>query len=377
VTMRCNVIGAGIIGTCTELRLAQRGAQVTLLEASLPGDGTTGTTFAWVNASSTHPREYFELNVAGMRAYRRILAEGTNAPWLVSTGSLRWETTPEGQGQLIKDVEELREWGYSATLLSPRQVLRDLEPDLLMDPAVEAVAFYPDESHIYPKQLLTYLLRALLALGVELRTNTRVVDFDICGKRINGVVLASGSHIDADVVVCCCGRWTSEVVSLAGVDLPLISPNTPSSPAVGLLVVSSGICADIRRVVHANDVSIRPDGSSRLLLCSAELDRSITLQTPLSPPPPAAEELLGRACKHVKNMASARIESTIRGIKPVPQDGFSIVGWVADIEGLYVIVTHSGVTLGPALAEMATREIYGTPEKILAPFRPSRFRVNQ
>src|SRR5262249_45340581 len=143
----------------------------------------TGTTFAWVNASSKRPREYFELNVAGMRAHRRLSAEWTNASWIVSTGSLKWETTHKGQERLIKDVEELSEWGYSATLLSPRQVLRDLEPDLLIDPAVEAVAFYPDESHIYPKQLLACLLRTMLTMGVELHTNTRVVDFDVRGNR--------------------------------------------------------------------------------------------------------------------------------------------------------------------------------------------------
>lgn len=375
--MHCIVIGAGIIGTCTALRLAQSGAQVTLLETSLPGDGTTSTTFAWVNASGKRPREYFELNVAGIQAHRRFLAEWTSTPWLVPTGSLRWETAPESQERLIKGVEELRDWGYSATLLSPGQVTRDLEPDLLIDPAVEAVAFYPDESHIYPRQFLTNLLRAGQALGVELHTHTRVVDFDIRSNRVQGVILESGTKLQADIVVCCCGRWTSEVVQLAGVNLPLISPDPPASPAVGLLIVTSGVCADIRRVVHTPDIGMRPDGSNRLLLNAEDLDRASTLHTPLFPPSQAAEEVLERAGQYVQHMASARIEFIIRGIRPIPQDGFPAVGWAKNLEGLYMIVTHSGVTLGPALAEMATREIYGTPEKLLAPFRPERFWIAQ
>jgi len=375
MSTRCVVIGAGIIGTCTALRLAQRGAQVTLVEAGLPGDGTTGTTFAWVNASSKRPRAYFELNVAGMVAHRRLRAEWVDAPWFIPSGNLEWEHTPNAQMRLIRRAEELREWGYPVVFLSPRQVIRDLEPDLLIDEAVEAVAFYPDEGYIYPRPLLTHLLRAVRALGVELYTGVAVVDFILNNDRVSGVTLASGRRIEADVVVCCCGCWTPEVLRRVGIDLPLVSPHTPSSPAVGLLVLSSGVCADIRRVVHAPGISIRPDGSGRLLMHSNEFDREVTLQTSLSPVPPAAQGVLETARKYVRNMASARVESAVIGIRPIPRDGLSVVGWAPGITGLYVVVTHSGVTLGPALAEMATSEIYGTEEKVLGPFRPGRFQV--
>ncbi len=373
--MRCIVIGAGIIGTCTALRLAQQGAQVTLIEASLPGDGTTGTSFAWVNAGGKYPREYFELNVAGMIAYRRLMAEWPGAPWFVPTGNLQWETTSEAQERLVKHTEDLREWGYSVTLLSPRQVVRELEPDLMIEQTVEVVVFYPDEGHIYPRLLVTHLLRAACSLGVELCTGAKVIDFEMHGSRVSGVILDSGTRINADVIVCCCGRWTNEVLRLAGVDLPLVAPDAQGSPAIGLLVLSSGICADIRRVVSAPGVGIRPDGFTRLLLHSDEYDREVTLQTPLSPPPRAAEEVLSRARKFVRNMESARVESAVIGIRPIPKDGLSAVGWAPGVEGLYVIVTHSGVTLGPTLAEMATREINGATEKMLASFRPDRFQA--
>jgi glycine/D-amino acid oxidase-like deaminating enzyme len=357
------------------LRLAQQGAEVTLVETGLPGDGTTGTSFAWVNAGGKRPRAYFELNLAGMRAHRRLVAEWPHAPWFVPTGNLAWEQRPKGQELLIRQTEELRAWGYSVELLSPQQVVRDLEPDLLIARTVEVVAFYPDEGHVYPRLLLTYLLRAARSLGVELRTSARVIDFQMRGNRVNGVVLESGDRINADVIVSCCGRWTSEVLRHVGVDLPLISPSAQDSPAVGLLALTSGICADIRRVVHAPGINLRPDGSSRLLLHSDELDRHITLSTPLSPPPPAAGVLLERANRIVRNMEHARVESATLGIRPLPADGLSVVGWMPGVEGLYVIVTHSGVTLGPALAEMATREINGASEMILAPFRPDRFLI--
>jgi glycine/D-amino acid oxidase-like deaminating enzyme len=57
----------------------------------------------------------------------------------------------------------------------------------------------------------------------------------------------------------------------------------------------------------------------------------------------------------------------------MPADGFSIVGTVAERPGLYLCVTHSGVTLAPLLSELVTSEITsGQPDPRLADFRPAR-----
>jgi glycine/D-amino acid oxidase-like deaminating enzyme len=61
-------------------------------------------------------------------------------------------------------------------------------------------------------------------------------------------------------------------------------------------------------------------------------------------------------------------------VRPMPADGQSIVGWLPGVEGLYVAVTHSGVTLGAHLAELMTSELTtGEHAPELAPYRPGRF----
>jgi glycine/D-amino acid oxidase-like deaminating enzyme len=58
----------------------------------------------------------------------------------------------------------------------------------------------------------------------------------------------------------------------------------------------------------------------------------------------------------------------------MPADGQSIVGWLPGVRGLYVAVTHSGVTLGAHLARLITAELVtGAPADELAPYRPDRF----
>jgi glycine/D-amino acid oxidase-like deaminating enzyme len=72
-------------------------------------------------------------------------------------------------------------------------------------------------------------------------------------------------------------------------------------------------------------------------------------------------------------MDRASVESAAVGVRPLPADGLPAVGWVRAPGGLYVVVTHSGVTLAPLLAELVTREVHGSTEPLLAPFRPDRF----
>jgi glycine/D-amino acid oxidase-like deaminating enzyme len=60
----------------------------------------------------------------------------------------------------------------------------------------------------------------------------------------------------------------------------------------------------------------------------------------------------------------------------MPADGRSIVGWLPGAGGLYVAVTHSGVTLAAHLAQLITTELAdGTTAAELAPYRPNRFTV--
>ena len=62
------------------------------------------------------------------------------------------------------------------------------------------------------------------------------------------------------------------------------------------------------------------------------------------------------------------------GVRPMPEDGLTIAGPLPGVAGMHVIVTHSGVTLGPHLGRLVAAEIAnGEVAGVLAPFRPGRF----
>ncbi|TJX22522.1 MAG: FAD-binding oxidoreductase, partial [Mesorhizobium sp.] len=62
------------------------------------------------------------------------------------------------------------------------------------------------------------------------------------------------------------------------------------------------------------------------------------------------------------------------GYRPTPIDGFPIIGRAEGMDGVYIAVTHSGITLAPAVGLFATREILGGDrDPLLEPYGLSRF----
>ena len=62
------------------------------------------------------------------------------------------------------------------------------------------------------------------------------------------------------------------------------------------------------------------------------------------------------------------------GYRPMPADGFPIIGRAEGIDGLYVAVMHSGITLAPAVGLFAAQEILeGRRDPLLQPYGLSRF----
>src|SRR5262249_57698235 len=66
------VVGVGIVGASAVHALARAGARVIALDAAAPGAGTSGTSFAWVNAVSKEPEVYHRLNTARMAMHREL-----------------------------------------------------------------------------------------------------------------------------------------------------------------------------------------------------------------------------------------------------------------------------------------------------------------
>ncbi|MGI8913772.1 MAG: FAD-dependent oxidoreductase [Chloroflexota bacterium] len=122
---RVVVIGAGVVGAAVAYRLAGVGAQVTLVDQGAPGEGTTSTSFAWLNANHKPPAAYHTLNVAGIAAHTRLGIDLGAAPWLHPTGNLTCVVGATAAKGLAAHVIALQGSGYAAQLID-RQRAQEL-----------------------------------------------------------------------------------------------------------------------------------------------------------------------------------------------------------------------------------------------------------
>jgi glycine/D-amino acid oxidase-like deaminating enzyme len=365
--MKAIVVGAGVVGSAVAFRLAQAGAQVMLIEAGRVGGGTSGISYAWVNANNKPPRSYHDLNVAGMKAHAGLREEFGEAPWYHQTGGIEWAATEEDGAALKARAERLGSWGYAIDFIS-RKELSELEPDLdlgqFRDPTV---AFCPEEGWIDPVVYADAMVKRAIKSGATLMTGTKVVDIVVRNGAARGVKTADGAAHEADVVVNCAGRWADTV----GQDTQL---RIPLAPTTGFLAFTPPVATSVARPIRGATVQFRPDGAGRLMVRAGDLDRQVTLDTVASPTLPAAIEAMARIARLIPALAGVAPEAARITARPIPEDGLPAVGPVPRVANYFLVVTHSGVTLSPYLAKAAADEIvHGTIHPELNDFRPSRF----
>ena len=365
------VVGGGAIGLATASELASRGWAVTLVDAGGERDGASAVSFARLNASEKTRRDYFELNAAGMAAFRSLAAVSGPPEWLHLTGHLEWETTPDRRRRLRERTRLVESWGYPVAVLSGKDVKARLEPDLLV-PDDEEVTYFPDEGYVETGAMLADLASRARALGVDLRRDARVVRIQTARDRVSGVELAGGDELRADVVVCAAGRWTGELAEHVGAHVPLLGSS--DARVAGFLATTAPTRTSFSRSVFSPRLNLRPGAEGRLVLQAFALDDDATADATEPPPQRIGRELERRLRQTLRLPDRVAVDEVRVGVRALPVDGFPVVGWAGALDGFYVVVSHSGVTLCLLLGRLVAAEIAeGRDEPMLAPFRPQRF----
>ncbi len=364
---RIAVIGAGVVGASVAFRLAQSGAaRVWIFDAARPGTGTTSASFAWVNANDKTPRDYFELNRAGLEEHLRLRDElPCGTPWLNARGNLEWSEDEAILEDLRRRVERLRSWGYGAEWCEAWQVNEVMEPNVAFPSADTPVAFFPEEAWIDAPRLASTLVELACQNGAEARFNASLEEIECRAGRVAAVGFRGEESLPVDAVVNAAGPGADRVAAMLGLPLPL-------KPSEGLLLRLAAEGNPLGRLVHSGRVNIRPDGPGYVLAHHGSIDRELEDATETEEA--LCSELLKRARLVIPALENAKIEDAHVGVRPMPEDGLPCVGAVSAVPGYYEAVTHSGVTLGPLAGRLLAREVLtGEVDALIAPFRPDRF----
>lgn len=354
MTQRVLVIGAGIVGASIAFHLAESGADVRVLDANRGTGGTaTPNSWAWINASWGNAPDYLGLRRESMRQWHDL---DRRVPGLVINwcGGLLWDL-PETE--LLAYAAERIDRGFPMRIVDRVEAAR-IEPALRSPP--QLAVHVADEGVVEPVHAVQQLLSAAKALGAEVLQGTAVRWLTVEKGKVTGVMTQEGP-LKADAVVLAAGVSCIPLLKDAGIMLALDEPS-------GLLVHSAPAPDMLKGLVMAPELHVRQTAEGRLV---AGTDFSGT--DPGENPRHAAELLFSKVQAFLAGGEVLKLERHTVGYRPTPRDGVPAVGPVPGLEGLYLCVTHSGVTLAPALGAFAAAEITGQGRNaLLAPFAPDR-----
>jgi glycine/D-amino acid oxidase-like deaminating enzyme len=357
---RIVVVGGGIMGASMAYHLAKRGAAVTLLEKRAPGTGATANSFAWINAGAKRPRGYYELNHLGMAGWRRLQGELGPANLVVQWGgTVQWQADAARADAFRQAIAAQQAWGYSTRLVDAAE-MRRLVPALEPGP-VSAASFCEEEGTVDPVGATRLLLDAAVAHGAVVRHPAEVTGFALDGAAVRGVRVGNDA-IAADAVVIATGVELPALARQLGFDVPM-----EESP--GLLAHTTPHARLLDRVLVAPGATLKqlPNGE---IVTGVDFGGSPSRDTS----PAMGAKLLAGAGRFVPKLAGTTLDRVTLGFRVLPADGQPVIGRVASRPNVYLAAMHSGITLAPAVGQLAAIELLDqVAVDLLAPYRLDRF----
>jgi glycine/D-amino acid oxidase-like deaminating enzyme len=369
------VVGGGITGSATALRLAEGGADVILVERH-----DLNTQGSGYNAGSLHSQlqhePFIQRGEAWARRYApatRFLAEstglwqtlgdelGTDLEAAILGGILVAETAAQ-----MRDVERKvgieREQGLDVELLSASDLQR-LAP--YVSDRMAGGEICRSEGKANPLLAGPALARAARSAGARILPHTELTALAREGEGFRAAT--SGGEIGARRVVSAGGIEAGRVTALLGVPLPVrgeaiqVSVTEPVQPLVRHLLYFAG---DMLTLKQAKVGSLLIGGGWPARLAA---DGTPTVN------PDSLRDNLALAQKVVPAVGQARLLRAWAGFVNAVDDWLPIIGELPGQPGAFVgVFPYMGFTAGPLMGQVLADLVLGRNERDLSPFSPLR-----
>ncbi len=337
------VLGGGIVGAAVALHCAERGLAVRVLDRAERGGASTARSMGYVDVLGPCPPAY-------LRARREAVAE--TAAWLGEEGrtAAGWQACGSLNPEAGRDaVPVLLAGGVRAEWWSAARVAEE-------EPAFHApgpgAVHLPDDACLDPVRYLALTRAAARRAGVRWER-----------REAAGVARAAGGAWSA------AGHVARRVVVAAGVWSGALLPGLALGPDRGTVLEVAGPAAPLLRR-YTPSLRALPDG--RVWIGGSHEPGRGEIDEASAAAEERAGRLLAAALRELPALAGAVRRRLWVGIRPMPADGLPLAGPWRGAPGLFVCVTHSGVTMAQWLGRRMAGLLCGDPVPELAPFRPDR-----
>jgi methylglutamate dehydrogenase subunit A len=391
------VVGGGVNGLSVAWALAERGADVVVLDKGRVGGGASGIAGGIVrNFYRAEPiAELVRLSV-------EMFEKEPDAYGFRQVGYIA--AVPRAQ---VDDLVAIRvqheRVGYDSELVmgtvACHEYLTWTWPD--WDAPVEALLHERRSGWADASQTVRRLAERARGAGAEIREGVEVTGFDR-GKRGVAAVLTSAGRIECETLVLAPGPWAGGLLAMLGVDPLLEYLKAQEAEFVLRGAGLSGRAGSEAPVVHLDHAGpLRSDRDGRVLVDGAwgiyfrmgrtgtgisggglpvllgdpQLDPYGPDENPRHALEPDFEELftsgLATALRRFRGRSGAWQVSGAGGIVAHTPDNYPVCDWVADNAYAIVDSGHGFKTL--AIGQLAADDIADGGEPLLEPFRLDRF----
>ena len=370
--LKIGIVGGGIVGAAIALHVARAGANVTLFEKSGPAKGATQNSFGFLNIFDLN-KHYQALRLQSVLAYRDM-----DAPLQLGItwgGYINW-ANDSVEGESVRALGATLDGTANAVRILNAKDFFAISPAIAPGP-IAAAFFSPLAGHVDPVWVTYRFLDAAKSYGAKSIYPCEVYGLDFRHKQLTAITTSEGKF-PVDRLIVAAGVDTPHILSMAGFDLQL-----RHSP--GILAHSVPI-PELTKIVYDG-----PGGMEFKQMANGRIVGTDSLEAPDIPAhseirqhrmdfPDAAlraahgARILKRISTVLPGASSAMLDELTLGFRPMPIDGFPVVGPVPSAPDVYVAVTHSGVTLAPILGRHVSQEVLTDSQiESLAPYRPTRF----
>lgn len=364
------VVGGGVIGLACAYRLAEAGADVTVIDAG----GAAGA--SWAAAGMLAPvseagfgeEDLVRLNIAAVADFRRLARALDQLPGettgLRTEGTLAVAFNGDDKAALARMTDYRSSLGLQTQTLTG-SATRALEPFLAAN--IRGGVLAQDDLSVDNRRYVQSLQRATAALGVVTVTGT-VATLTRTVGRVTGVLTDAGEQLSADTVVLCAGAQSGRLTGypihpVKGQILRLKIPER-------LLSAGPVLTHTVRGVVRGQDVYLVPRASGEVVLGATQeqqgFDTTVTAGGVL--------ELLRDAYELMPISSEFEMVEMRAGLRPGTPDNGPLLG--AAEPGLILATGHhrNGMLLSASTGVAVTALIAGGPVAAeWVPFGTRRF----
>ena len=350
------VIGGGARGCSIALFLARAGVRVVLVERRYVSFMVSSANGAQVNVSAKKPQYYTEMSLRSARMYPEFIDSLGGGIFLQQEGILFAATDPEELENHRKRVDALsRVPGLHIQLLDDREA-REIIP--VLSPEVIGGYISRNDGFVDVLALVPAMAHAARRAGAEILCNTEVTGIKVEAGRIQKVVTNRGD-IATPVVVNAAGVYVPHIGRMVGISIPV-------NPEHGHMVITRPYARTIP--IPTEYITQLPNGSFFIGTTNKNVGYDLNVRPGWLPP------FLQDAMQILPLLKQVDILRIFAHLRPMPPDRLPIYDRVPGIDGFYIAVGHSGITLAPLTGKIFTDWIVdGKTDIDLSPYSLSRF----